>query len=58
MSDLSIEVVRDALRHMEERNSKIAVLQTYLAEGEIQAKNGEFVENFSMDGLLSSLDDE
>ncbi|MCU7944795.1 MAG: type II toxin-antitoxin system ParD family antitoxin [Candidatus Thiodiazotropha sp. (ex Cardiolucina cf. quadrata)] len=38
MSDLSIEVVRDALRHMEARNSKIAALQAYLAEGEIQVK--------------------
>ncbi|MEW8030095.1 MAG: hypothetical protein AB2792_17635 [Candidatus Thiodiazotropha sp.] len=43
---------------MEERNSKIAALQAYLAEGEMQVKNGEYVENFSMDGLLSSLDEE
>ena len=52
------EVVRDALRHMEERNSKLAALRVYLAEGELQAKEGQFVENFSMDGLLNSLDEE
>ncbi|MEW8185275.1 MAG: type II toxin-antitoxin system ParD family antitoxin [Candidatus Thiodiazotropha endolucinida] len=31
------EIVRDALRHMEERSSKIAALQAYLAKGKIQA---------------------
>ncbi len=52
------EVVRDALRHMEEHNSRFAALRTHLAEGEAQAKRGEFVKDFSMDKLLTELDQE
>ena len=52
------EVVRDALRHMEERNSRLAALREHLTEGEAQAKRGEFVEDFSMDRLLTELDQE
>ncbi len=52
------EVVRDALRHMEERNSRLAALRAHLAEGEEQARNGEFVENFSMESLIAELDQE
>ena len=40
------EVVRDALRHMEERNSKIEALRRHLAEGEIQAVSRDFVKDF------------
>jgi len=47
------EVVRDALRHMEERNNKLAVLRLHLAEGEKQAERGEFVKDFSMEDLLT-----
>lgn len=50
------EVVRDALRHMEERNDKLAALRLHLAEGEAQANNGEFVKDFSMDRLIKELD--
>jgi len=50
------EVVRDALRHMEERNSRLSALRAHLAEGEAQARQGEFVEDFSMDKLLTELD--
>lgn len=52
------EVVRDALRHMEEYNDKLNALRSHLAEGEVQANNGEFVENFSMDKLIQELDTE
>ena len=52
------EVVRDALRHMEERSSKLAALRIHLAEGEAQAEKGEFVEDFSMETLLAELDRE
>lgn len=52
------EVVRDALRHMEEHNSKLAALRAHLAEGEAQAMKGEFVKNFSMESLLTELDQE
>lgn len=47
------EVVRDALRHMEDNNRRLAVLRVHLAEGEAQALRGDFVENYSLDELLS-----
>ena len=50
------EVVRDALRAMEERKSKLEALRTHLAEGASQARNGEFVDDFSMDSLIADLD--
>ena len=50
------EVVRDALRDMEERKFKLDALRAHLSEGEIQAKNGDFVDNFSMDKLIDDLD--
>jgi len=52
------EVVRDALRAMEERKSKLEALRSHLAEGAAQASNGEFVDNFSMDSLINDLDAE
>ena len=50
------EVVRDALRTLEERKCKLDVLRTHLAEGAQQAKAGDVVANFSMDGLINELD--
>ncbi|MDQ7733004.1 type II toxin-antitoxin system ParD family antitoxin [Halomonas sp. SpR1] len=52
------EVVRDALRAMEERKSKLEALRTHLAQGAEQASGGEFVEDFSMDALINDLDSE
>ena len=52
------EVIRDALRHMEERNSKLAALRAHLAEGEERARKGEFVKDYSLEGLLTELDQE
>ncbi len=52
------EVVRDALRAMEERKSKLEALRSHLSEGAAQAENGEFIENFSMDSLIDDLDAE
>jgi len=52
------EVVRDALRHMEEHQSKLEALRKHLAEGEAQANKGEFVKDFSMENLLAELDNE
>ncbi|UDM06521.1 MULTISPECIES: type II toxin-antitoxin system ParD family antitoxin [unclassified Halomonas] len=52
------EVVRDALRAMEERKSKLEALRTHLAQGAEQASAGEFVDDFSMDALISDLDNE
>ncbi|KPQ26461.1 type II toxin-antitoxin system ParD family antitoxin [Halomonas sp. HL-93] len=52
------EVVRDALRAMEERKSKLEALRTHLAQGAEQARAGEFVGDFSMDSLINDLDSE
>ncbi|MCC5827126.1 type II toxin-antitoxin system ParD family antitoxin [Alkalimonas sp.] len=52
------EVVRDALRAMEERKSKLEALRTHLSEGATQAQNSEFVDDFSMDSLINALDAE
>lgn len=52
------EVVRAALRTMEERKSKLEALRSHLSEGAFQATNGDFVDNFSMDSLISDLDAE
>lgn len=37
------EVVRDALRTLEEKKSKLSALRAHLREGEEQAERGEFV---------------
>ena len=50
------EVVRDALRTLEERKCKLEALRAHLTEGARQAKAGEFVDDFSMDGLIDELD--
>tara|TARA_R110001592_G_scaffold138511_8_gene357842 strand:+ start:18781 stop:19029 length:249 start_codon:yes stop_codon:yes gene_type:complete len=52
------EVVRDALRSMEERKSKQEALRSHLSEGAVQARKEDFVESFSMDSLISDLDAE
>lgn len=52
------EVVRDALRAMEERKTKLEALRTHLAQGAKQASAGEFVDDFSMDALINDLDSE
>jgi antitoxin ParD1/3/4 len=50
------EVVRDALRTLEERKSRFEALRSHLAEGARQASAGDFVDDFSMDGLIDELD--
>ena len=52
------EVVRDALRHLEERESKLAALRAHLAKGAAQARNGEFIDDYHIDTLLDELDHE
>lgn len=46
------EVVRDALRNLEERKTKLAALRGHLAEGAAQAARGEYVSD-SLDDMLS-----
>lgn len=50
------EVVRDALRNMEQRQIKLETLRAHLSEGQVQAEAGEFVEGFSMDAFIRDLD--
>jgi len=45
------EVVRAALRNLEERKAQIDALRTHLSEGANQAKRGEFVTE-SLDEML------
>ena len=52
------EVVRDALRAMEERKSKLDALRSHLVQGAQQARAGEFVDDFSMETLINDLDSE
>ena len=52
------EVVRDALRHMEERDNKLRALRAHLAEGAEQIAKGEGIENFSMEDLIQELNNE
>lgn len=52
------EVVRDALRAMEERKIKIDALRSHLAQGAEQAKAGDFITDFTMDSVISDLDNE
>ncbi len=51
-------MVRDALRAMEERKSKLGGLRYHLAKGATQARKGDFVDNFSMNSLINALDAE
>ncbi len=50
------EVVRDALRTMEERKGKLEALRAHLAQGAEQAKDGKFEDDFTMDALITDLD--
>ncbi len=50
------EVVREGLRTLEERETKLMLLRRELAIGEQQASDGEFVENFSYESLMAELD--
>lgn len=46
------EVVRDALRNLEERKVKLAALRGHLAEGATQATRGEYVTE-SLENMLN-----
>ena len=47
------EVVRDALRTLEERKTKLDALRSHLAEGAAQAARGEFVQDYSVERLIA-----
>lgn len=46
------EVVRDALRELEERHRRLDALRRHLAEGAEQAKRGEFADDFSVADVM------
>jgi antitoxin ParD1/3/4 len=46
------EVVRAALRELEEREERLALLRDHLAEGAAQARNGDFVA-FAVDDVMT-----
>jgi antitoxin ParD1/3/4 len=46
------EVIRDALRELEERGKRLELLRAHLAEGAAQAKRGEFAE-FSIEDIVA-----
>lgn len=50
------EVIRDALRGLEERKSKLDALRAHLAQGAGQARDGEFVEDYSIEKVVADLD--
>ena len=50
------EVVRDALRTLEERKTKLDALRSHLAEGAAQAARGEFVQDYSVERLITEAD--
>ena len=52
------EVVRDALRVLEERKTKLEALRVHLGQGAAQAVRGEFVEDYSIENLISELNQE
>ncbi|WP_240348101.1 type II toxin-antitoxin system ParD family antitoxin [Methylomonas sp. EFPC1] len=52
------EVVRDALRELEERKHKLAALRAHLAEGAAQASRGEFVQDYTVAAIIQELDSE
>lgn len=52
------EVVRAALRELEGRERKQAALRAHLAQGAEQATRGEFVEDYSIETVISELDRE
>lgn len=50
------EVVREALRFLEERKTKLEALRAHLAEGAAQAARGEFVQDYSVSKLIADAD--
>lgn len=47
------EVVRAALRELEERGRTLEALRKHLAEGADEAARGVFVEDYTIDGVIA-----
>jgi len=52
------EVVRDALRTLEDQKMRLDALRLHLAQGAAQARNGDFVAEYSADRIIAALDEE
>ncbi len=52
------EVIREALRNMEERKTRLNALRRHLAEGEEQVERGEFVTDYSIYAVIDELNNE
>lgn len=50
------EVVRAALRELEERTHRLDTLRAHIAEGAAEADRGEFVSNFSVEDVIAEAD--
>ena len=46
------EVVRDALRELEDRGKRLEALRAHLSEGAGQAARQDFVEDFAVDDVI------
>ncbi len=46
------EVVRDALRELEDRGKRLEALRAHLAEGAGQAARQDFVEDFDIESII------
>lgn len=47
-----------SLRETEERKNKLDILRAHLAQGASQSALGKFVEDYSIEGMISELDQE
>ena len=54
----SSDYVRDLIRDHQGYQEKLSALRSHLSLGAKQAQEGNFVENFSMDGLIEELEKE
>ena len=47
------EVMRAALRELEDKGKRLEALRTHLAEGADQAANGDFVADFDVEAIIT-----
>lgn len=50
------EVVRAALRELEDKGKRFETLRAHLAQGTEQADRGEFVDDFNIERIISNAD--
>ena len=51
------EVVRDALRTLEDHKIRLEALQVHLAEGAAESARGEYVDDFSVERVIAASDE-